>query len=113
VRNMQEHYGKYEATTRVTTNPLIDDPAIIFLGRTLNELLLSAGIFVISGVFMEAPLFGAIGALVVGWIVPAYRMHFSRGYAVHLAWALGVHRPRGLACGRIFSPTKPTSRFGP
>jgi hypothetical protein len=60
---MQENYSKYAKAERVTTNPLLDEPAILFLGRTLWELLLAAGVFVAMSLFVDAPLLRSPGWL--------------------------------------------------
>lgn len=110
---MQESLDKYLMAERVRTNPLIDDPAIVFAGRTLQEILLAAGVFVFEAWFANAPIQGLCLCFVTIWLLPLYRTKCPPGFIAHVAWSLGLHRPKSVPCGRLFSLRQSVARFGP
>ena len=110
---MQESLEKYLIAERVRTNPLIDDPAIVFAGRTLQEILLAAAVFVFESWFANAPLSGLVLCFVTVWLLPLYRTKFPPGFLAHVAWALGLNKPKSVPCGKLFTLKQSVARFGP
>ena len=93
---MGETYAKYSNMENVATCLLIDEPPVVLLGRTFSELTGSVVGFVACAYVNELGL-GVVMALVVGGVLPMYRVRFPRGYLLHLCWALGLaFREEGL-----------------
>lgn len=87
-----ESYAKYADLPRVHTCLLIDEPAVVLLGRTYAELSTAIVSFIAFAYFDEAAV-GAVAALLCGWLAPVIRMRFPRGYVFHLGWSLGLLFP--------------------
>lgn len=87
-----ENFDKYNHQSKRDTNFLIDEPAIVFLGRTMPEIISSAVVFLIF-VNFDYLYTALIAAFLIGYAVPLYRIKFSRGFAPHLLWSIGLNRP--------------------
>jgi hypothetical protein len=111
---MHESYDKYRGYRRMPTNPLIDEPAIIFMGRTLVEILAAASIFILFTLILEAPLQGLLVGLLAGIFLPLYRTKLPRGWLIHKAWALGINSKKTeRATRKLFSLRKNYEVRGP
>lgn len=84
-----ESYAKYVEMPRMDTCLLIDEPAVIVLGRTLVEVAAAVGGF-IAFAFVGALWTGLAAAVLIGGFVPYVRRRFPRGFLFHLGWSFGV-----------------------
>ncbi len=103
-----ESYAKYAEMPRVHTCLLIDEPAVVLLGRTYGELVTTIVAFVAFAYF-DMGLVGVVVALLTGWLIPLVRIRFPRGYAWHVAWSLGVWFPEAA----MFTARRMTRVLGP
>lgn len=87
-----ESYAKYADMARVQTCLLIDEPAVVLLGRTYAELVATIVAFVALAYF-EMPETGLLVAIVVGWLIPLVRIRYPRGHLWHVGWSLGLWFP--------------------
>lgn len=110
---VQENLAKYVTANKLATNPLIDEAPILFLGRTLMELVLPGAIFVLSAAIIDMPVEGFLCAMVLFVVLPAFRRRFPRGIIPHFLWSSGLHCPKQLQCGHVFSVRRSLSVFGP
>ncbi|HYX31592.1 MAG TPA: hypothetical protein VE954_00670 [Oligoflexus sp.] len=87
---------------------------IIFMGRTLPELLFAASFLAVSALFFEAPFKGLFLSLIAGYLLPLYRRKLPKGWLIHKAWALGLDtKKRERATQKLFSFRKAYEVRGP
>jgi hypothetical protein len=103
-----ESYAKYAVMPRTQTCLLIDEPAVVVLGRTFLELVATVVSFLVVA-FLDTPWSGLAVAIVFGWLIPMVRMRFPRGFVRHLGWSLGVWFPEV----GMFSLSRMTRILGP
>lgn len=110
---VQENLAKYVTAKKIATNPLIDEAPILFLGRTLMELVMPGAIFVFAAAILDMAVEGFLCAIVLSTVLPAFRRRFPRGIIPHFLWSAGLNRPKQLPCRRMFFVRRALSVFGP
>lgn len=110
---IQENLSKYVKAQKVSTNPLIDEAPILFLGRTLTELVLPGGIFVFSTAILDRAVEGFLCAAALFITLPLFRRRFTRGMIPQFLWSLGLNQPKPLSFRYLFSFRRSLSVFGP
>lgn len=105
---MHESYAKYPAMRRIGTCLLIDEAPVILLGRTFREL--AATIMCFLGLaYIDEPWWGLVAAALAGGVIPLYRIKYVRGFAVHVAWSVGLVFQEM----KLFTPRRGTRVMGP
>ncbi len=110
---MLEDVTKYNAedAPRVETLPMVDAAVVLFAGRTMLDVATPIVSGVMSLVLLDS-FWLAVGVPpVLFFSQPWLRAQLGRGRVLHLAWAFGLVRAKGLPV--VFSLRGGTETFGP
>lgn len=107
-----EEYTKYNNQQRFETNPLIDEPAIVILGLTLSEMLITIAMFPVMA-FFNQKLLGLVATLLAGYLLPRCRERLKGGLMEHALWSIGFIKPKFMKRLCIFSQKQRWQIYGP
>lgn len=89
-----ESYAKYNDATRKPTFATINDPVVIFMGLTIEDMGVAVVTFLIFAMVLGSPFLGVVLGAVLAYARRAYAKKFPRGAIVHRLWSLGVLKKR-------------------
>lgn len=91
-----ESFAKYNDAVRKPSFATINDPVVIFMGLTIEDMGIAVVTFLIFAMVLGSPFLGVVLGGVLAFLRRAYAKRFPRGAIVHKLWSLGVLKKRGV-----------------